>query len=152
MATHPCISPVSKQKRKMNQMNKNQSGLPATSCSAQEEPCTSPGQHSRAKPVGRGVGEPAQSCKHGRAVPITHLSYGGMGRGEIPTPPPPTSGPEVTGEGEGALALICYSTRERGPNTKTGLHRRADPEGVDVGDLTLRTWKQDNRPCPLLIA
>lgn len=53
--------------------------------------------------------------------------------------------------GELALPLISYSIPESGPYAMPGPYSRTATESVGGGDLTLRTWKQKNWPCPLLI-
>lgn len=61
--------------------------FPFTSCSTQESgPCTSPRQHSRTDPIGRGSDEPPRGRKHGKSGLTPHLRYGGVGGGEKPSP------------------------------------------------------------------
>lgn len=79
-------------------------------------------------------------CKLWKAVPITPLSCSSMGGGE--------SNSRAKWTEELVLPLINYSTRESGLCAMPGQQGRADPEGEGVGDLILRTRKQENWPCP----
>lgn len=98
---------------------------------------TSPGQHSIADPIDRGVGE----AELGRSDSVCHLPYGGIGLGEIL---------QVGGwVGELPLPLISCSTQESVPCTLPGHHSRAGgphgphwsrcgragPEGLKAGGL-----------------
>lgn len=96
-----------------------------------------------------------KSCEHGRAVPITfHVTA--LGGEEISNshlcPRQVVTGPEVKRAWELSLLLISGSTQESGHYTFPGQHNRVGPKGVDVGGTTLRTWKMENRPCPLHMA
>lgn len=75
-----------------------------------------------------------QSCEHGRTVPITHLSCGGMVGERCPVPPCPSmpeagggAGLEVLGVGELSLPLISCSTQKNGPYAILGQHSRTGP-------------------------
>ena len=60
----------------------------------ESRPCTSPGQHNGANPVGTGVGEPGLSSEKGGAVPILicHVVAGAEERcPPLPLPRPSTS-------------------------------------------------------------
>lgn len=75
---------------------------------------------------------------------------------EMPPSSPPVpgkkTGPEVLRVEKLFLPLTSCSTQERGPCTSPGQHSRADHHGVGVGESTLRAWKLENWPCPLLIS
>lgn len=47
------------------------------------------------------------------------------------------------------LPLTSCCTQESGYCAMPAQHSRADSEGLDVGDRTPRTWKQENWPSPL---
>ena len=59
-----------------------------------------------------------------------------------PPPPMPEAGgitdPEVISADELSLSLTSSSARGSGPYTTSRQHRKAGPEGVGVGDQTLR--------------
>lgn len=62
------------------------------------------------------------------------------------------AGPEAIHTSRRAvLSLTRCSTPESGPYTSCGQHSRVGPEGVGVGDPTLRTWKWENWFCSLFI-
>lgn len=44
--------------------------------------CTSPGNHSTADPINRGLGERAREHKYERSGPALDLPYGDIGKGE----------------------------------------------------------------------
>ena len=62
------------------------------------------------------------------------------------------AGLEVLRSGGLPLRSISCSTRESGPYSTSGQHSRAYPEGEGMGELTLRTRKQENWLYPLLLA
>lgn len=75
-------------------INVGELSLPLTYCSTQERgSCTSPGNHSRADPGGRGTGEPCLRCEHGRAGPATCLLCDSRDEEICPFSPPLESRP-----------------------------------------------------------
>lgn len=57
---------------------------------------------------------------------------------ERPPPSDGRAGPKALRAGELSLPLFSCCTQKSGPSTLTGLHSRAVPKGVGVGELTLR--------------
>lgn len=101
---------------------------PLICCSSQENrSCASPGQHSRADPVDRNVGEPALRAREGRSwCCVPGLQCGGGGEGKRPCPLPLLP-PAV----EGVVTFTSFNIQESRPCTLSGHLSGTDP--VDEG-------------------
>lgn len=67
---------------------------------------------------------------------------------ERPPPSDGRAGPKVIRAGELSLPFLGCCTQKSGPSTLTGLHSRAGPGGVGVGEPTLRVGGGRIGPTP----